>query len=62
MAGCDRKWIMRSESHHALDHQCLVDGAKPAHQLLDLRGAGGRVGNVMDDQQEVPGDRGVVLL
>lgn len=26
----------RSRSHHALEHQRLDDGAKPAHQLLDL--------------------------
>lgn len=52
----------RSGSHHAVEHQSLDDGAKPAHQLLDLRGAGRRVGNVLDDQQGVPADRGEVLL
>lgn len=52
----------RSGPHRALEHQWLDDGAKPTHQLLDLRGASRRVGNVLDDQQGVPGDRRDVLL
>lgn len=52
----------RSGSHHAVEHQTPEDGAKPPHQLLDLGGAGRRAGNVLDDQQGVPADRGGVLL
>lgn len=52
----------RSGSHHAVEHQSPDDGAKPPHQLLDLGGAGRRVGNILDDQQGVPADRGGVLL
>lgn len=66
VTGSGRKWItgggVRGGSHQALEHQRLDDGAKPANQLLDLRGAGWRVGNVLDDQQGVPGDRGEVVL
>lgn len=40
--------------HGIVEHQGLDDGAKASHQILDLRGAGHRVGNITDYQQAAP--------